>query len=226
MLYERKAFYMKLYHISVNTETVQRRFAPRIPDLGRNTVNIEDHAVPRVCFSETVDGCMSALPPCSRLLIDCKKAKFVLYEIETDDYPESYFISNEEIVRQNLVYDANLTKEWWLLEPVELQGRLCEIQQIEADTILNFALIEAKEVIQTAREINGSIFYEDIIPKNSDSETCFKAIIHYANQNKIYNICDYLFEELGEKYKEAETWIYRMKFKFLDSKEKATYDER
>ena len=141
---------MKLYHISADIKRTDNPVTPRIPDLGEKETCAEDLTIPRICFSETVNGCISALPPQNRSQIASVKSKFVLYEINTEDYPSSFFISNEEIVKRRLVYDANLTKEWWVIKPVRLIGKVCEITNIKAGPVLNFSLIDPAEVVQTA----------------------------------------------------------------------------
>ena len=117
---------MKLYHISIDTDTVERKFIPRVPELSRKAVEIEDVKTPRICFAETVSGCVSALPKYSREKIIKKGTRFVLYTIDTKDFRPEDFVSNQELVQNKTVYDANITKEWWLLKPVTLYGKLCE----------------------------------------------------------------------------------------------------
>ena len=117
---------MKLYHVSIDTDTLKREFTPRVPELSRKAVEIEDVKTPRICFAETVSGCVSALPKYSREKVIQNGTKFVLYTIDTEDFESEDFISNEKLIQDKTVYDANITKEWWLLKSVSLQGRLCE----------------------------------------------------------------------------------------------------
>ena len=127
---------MLLYHISTDIETTERDFIPRVPNLSQNAKTIENSTIPRICFSETVSGCFSALPKYSRYSLMQPNAKFVLYKIETTNLSSEDYLSNSEIVRRKLVYDANITREWWLLKSMHLKGNLCKmlsVQQEKAD---------------------------------------------------------------------------------------------
>lgn len=122
---------MKLYHISPDTDFLGRLFEPRVPRLSKRAEEIEDVVTPRICFSESVSGCISAMPKYSRNQVAVVGGRFILYEIDTKDFSEEDFVSNEMLVRRKAVYDANITKEWWLLKPVFLQGTLCEIVSVK-----------------------------------------------------------------------------------------------
>lgn len=118
---------MLLYHVSADTDVLERKFVPKVPELSSKASEIEDTQTPRICFAETVSGCFSALPKYSRLKLTVKGARFVLYILDTDKFSPEDFVTNAELIRNKMVYDANITKEWWLLKPVTLKGTLCEV---------------------------------------------------------------------------------------------------
>lgn len=48
-----------LYHVSYDlSEPLHKEFIPRIPN---NTVNEEDESIPRICFSDSIQGCIRAI---------------------------------------------------------------------------------------------------------------------------------------------------------------------
>ena len=132
---------MLLYHVSADIDMQERLFTPRVPELSRKAKEIEDILIPRICFAESVSGCFSALPKYSRQKLAKPEARFVLYQIDADELPSDAFVSNREIVEKKLVYDANITKEWWILQEIFLKGKLCEVICAEQRELLDIPLI-------------------------------------------------------------------------------------
>lgn len=147
---------MKLYHVSADTDILKRCFEPRIPELSRKAVEIEDVTTPRICFSETVSGCISALPKYSRNKVAVEGGKFVLYEIDTAQFAAKDFVSNSTLVKTKSVYDANITKEWWLLKPITLKGKLCEVVSVTA------LPLPSPLLVQDVRAWNYLIVYREL----------------------------------------------------------------
>ena len=93
--------------INMNDELLQ----PRIPDNFLTQVGAEDNKTPRVCFSDSIDGCLIAL---SRNL---KGMKLFVHVADCD----------ESVLRQfrhpttEEVPDADITDEVWSLKPVEIK---------------------------------------------------------------------------------------------------------
>ena len=100
---------MLLYHVSADVDVQERLFTPRVPELSRKAKEIEDILIPRICFAESVSGCFSALPKYSRQKLAKPEARFVLYQIDTDELPSDAFVSNRKIVEKCLVY-VSLTR--------------------------------------------------------------------------------------------------------------------
>lgn len=93
--------------INMNDELLQ----PRIPDNFLTQIGAEDNKTPRVCFSDSIDGCLIAL---SRNL---KGMKLFVHVADCD----------ESVLRQfrhpttEEVPDADITDEVWSLKPVEIK---------------------------------------------------------------------------------------------------------
>ena len=198
---------MKLYHISLYGEedSLIKKFNPRIPDCACAS---ENKTIPRVCFSETVGGCFDAVPITTRNELNAAGEKFVLYELETSDYPDDFFILNKEIVSRKLVPDANTTKECWLIKPISLKGTVCEITNIERDLIFDFSSVEASDVVLTAEQINKKLYdlfepFEIDQLKTLNPEDAYNEIIDRADANKVWDIVDDLFYFLGSEFPEA-----------------------
>ena len=113
-----------MFHISKQSYLDGQIFKPRIPEyLGEynpNDTDFENNTTPRVCVSPSIEGCFNAIYcaffpqhplPSDKLYVYTPEKPFREYKHKT----------NKEIIRDKDVYDANLTKEVWILEPVRMR---------------------------------------------------------------------------------------------------------
>lgn len=101
---------MKLYHISF-TRIPNAYFYPRVPG---TVAFYEDDCSERICFSESIVGCLAAIGDCETKLEECE-GKAWLYSIDTDDFDRQVLFSWDELYKDNSVEDSPLTHEWWLM---------------------------------------------------------------------------------------------------------------
>lgn len=108
---------MMLYHVSF-VEIPEGHFYPRIPSL---TGPFEDKTIPRICFSRTIEGAITAMPQGAKALKTILKlqrknkliALFHLYTIEENNLPQKNLWHPNRV--QRYVVDANYTGETWIL---------------------------------------------------------------------------------------------------------------
>lgn len=95
-----------LYFISKDRLDESEIIHPRIPDDYMTQHGYEDNKTPRVCFSTSIDGCLTALG------MNVSNQKFYVY------HP----ISDAKVITptEEQVPDASITKERWICEPVQL----------------------------------------------------------------------------------------------------------
>lgn len=104
---------MKYYHIS-NGEEIINKFIPRVPE-DRNIY--EDDKIKRICVSTSLDGCLSAVPWQYDIEYYAdEELPITVYEFEID---EKDIINSEYLYNNNLVADANITKECWVTKEIE-----------------------------------------------------------------------------------------------------------
>lgn len=136
-----------VFHVSKDLNLNGKTFKPRIPKYLKNeklrnmmlSNNLyEDWKIPRVCFGENINGCLRAI--CLNELYHYPIYwDYIPWEIEKItskifQYPEILNVyipelgiwnykhkENSDIVKEKLVYDAKVTKECWILEPVKLK---------------------------------------------------------------------------------------------------------
>lgn len=107
----------RLFHISKNCLD-GKTLNPNIPDNEFTKRGIENNSIPRICFAPTVNQCLLALG------IDKYKDRpepEIYFIHEPIDYYNLEIISNEEIVKNNYVPNAEKTKETWVIEPCEVE---------------------------------------------------------------------------------------------------------
>jgi hypothetical protein len=100
-----------MYHISRNRKLDGVILKPRIPDNFFTQNGNENNTIPRVCFSETIDGALSAL--------NSNISNDTLFVYEPVLKNSIRVLKNKEV--QKYVPDAHLTKEVWILDEVELK---------------------------------------------------------------------------------------------------------
>lgn len=114
--------YITLYRVSFDTEKpLTRRYEPRVP---LTAMLGEDKITPRVCFADSIEGCISAMPHDLRGEYFGEGRIIVVFSfrVEADD-PALW---TPEDLKQS-VPDAEFTREYWYTEPVILTGRLVRI---------------------------------------------------------------------------------------------------
>jgi hypothetical protein len=126
---------MKYYHLSLQYEKMIEEFIPRIP---KGVLYEEDRRTPRICVSNSIEGCFLA-HPCFREIFadeivceldlpdgrydqdDCehyyasKEFGYFFRVYEFDINEEDNVINNDELIAKSLVPDASETGEAWIL---------------------------------------------------------------------------------------------------------------
>lgn len=189
---------MELYHISQDVENLNRCFVPRIP---LSTSLNENKTVPRICFSNSVSGCFSAVPGENRSKIIHSGDKFVLYKLNVKKklcILNRSIITPHELHRRKFVSDAIINGEYWVTVPVFIKGELCEITNFEWSHEVNSELFSPITIYNLAARINPAIKKLKNI-NITDSALCYRGIINGADKNKLYDVVDtlpYLLEEI------------------------------
>jgi hypothetical protein len=101
----------KLYHVSENPDLDGTTLIPRVPDNWLIKKGFEDPNTKRVAFTTSIDGCLIALSA------NLKGKTLYVYQAEDSktlkNKPNSMLI--------DLVPDAHITGEVWILEPVKIR---------------------------------------------------------------------------------------------------------
>ena len=194
------------FHISLDKDLNGRTFKPRIPSyLTKKSNNDsngykEDKTTPRVCFSPSIEGCLRAILSAEKNL-DIVGERIYVY-IPDKPISEYKVKTNKEIIKEKLVFDAKMTKEMWILEPVKLKlygviyvdqvKNIRQSETLEGDPI---GKVDYKwHWAVSPKYVDGIIDWMD---EKDKTETIQEAMVDVAFNNLRCKIAD----ALGDKYK-------------------------
>ena len=101
---------IKLYHVSYDTtEPLDKEFIPKIP---QNTATGENESIPRVCLSDSIEGCINAIEDNFGNYEDEDRATIIVWESEFSLFDDK-LLCWQYLYENDLVPDAALTHEYW-----------------------------------------------------------------------------------------------------------------
>ena len=111
------------YHISENKKL--KYLTPRIPETALS--QFEDIKKERICACDNIDGCLSAIMPCSS-----KKKKYYVYRLITNEKPYKPKIYE--------LGDVKETGEVWFFNKceVELVKIICNVKEVSVKKCKNY----------------------------------------------------------------------------------------
>lgn len=117
----RNTDFITVYHVSFSCDETTKYYYPRVP---KSAMAGEDKSTPRICFADSIEGCITAMPKSQRNL-DIGARMMVFPFLVSQNDPA--FISTQMLEKERLVPDAIYTGECWYTKPVELKGSVYEI---------------------------------------------------------------------------------------------------
>lgn len=112
---------MVLYHVSDRIDRVpEKTFIPRVP--ASVAAQDEDRTTPRICFGPSIVKCLEAIG------LNTEMQEYItVYQLDTSAIDNSYLVTPDKLLADNLVYDAVETYEYWVLCPVTLKPEYYKI---------------------------------------------------------------------------------------------------
>lgn len=204
-----KSKHIKLYHVSFDVTTDTLEFIPRVP---LNKSLSEDSTTPRICFSDSIDGCFRSIGDVVDKL-DGTGYLVTIYEFVVD-IDNSNLVSWETLYNKGIVGDAEYTHEYWYTQPITLTGKWYEITDFIEDyhylvhenqkedilDYLNDKYNLSNEKLkflqsQSAWDILNNVLYDIDIPGFDESH--IQDIAEYFN-------CSYVVDLINLKLKEVK----------------------
>lgn len=114
---------MIYYHVSLDIEENISLFKPIIPDI---TYQLENKSISRICLSDSIAGCLTAVPWGGRKLENTScffheltdgeiLLIFKVYEFESEKISSQNIISTNELLEKGYVLDACASNEIWVV---------------------------------------------------------------------------------------------------------------
>lgn len=111
------------FHISFQDHK-EGTWYPRIPagsDVGKKT-KLSEPDIPRICFSETLEGCFRAIYPNVSQFFEQEKYPWMEFYVYSPLITnKTKLLSNNDLIKHHFVHDAHITKEIWILNPVKVE---------------------------------------------------------------------------------------------------------
>lgn len=129
----------RVFHISLDGHLDGQIFNPRVPEYldkyDPSQDKFEDVDTARICFSPSIEGCLNAIMvSIGRWKADKYKEWYVY--IPEKPLKEYKHRTTKELIKEKKVYDANVTDEIWIEEPVRLkQYGIIRIDQVSSKSI-------------------------------------------------------------------------------------------
>lgn len=113
-----------VFHVSPDKHIDGQVWKPRVPDYldpyNPDETGFEDNTTPRICFSTSIEGCLNGITVNLPRQNPDQFDKLYVY-IPEEPWKKYKHKTNKELVKGKLVYDANVTREVWIMEPVRMK---------------------------------------------------------------------------------------------------------
>lgn len=113
-----------VFHVSPDKHIDGQVWKPRVPDYldpyNPEDTGFEDNTTPRICFSTSIEGALNGITVNLQRQSPDTFDKMYVY-VPEKPWKEYKHKTNKQLVNDKLVYDANVTREVWIMEPVRMK---------------------------------------------------------------------------------------------------------
>ena len=113
-----------VFHVTPDKHIDGQIWKPRVPDYldpyNPEDTGFEDNTTPRICFSTSIEGCLNGITVNLQRQSPDTFDKMYVY-VPEKPWKEYKHKTNKQLVKDKLVYDANVTREVWIMEPVRMK---------------------------------------------------------------------------------------------------------
>lgn len=113
-----------VFHVSMDKHIDGQVWKPRVPDYldpyNPEDTGFEDNTTPRICFSTSIEGALNGITVNLQRQSADTFDKMYVY-VPEKPWKEYKHKTNKQLVKGKLVYDANVTREVWIMEPVRMK---------------------------------------------------------------------------------------------------------
>ena len=115
---------LPLFHVSAdpNLHWLYPRLPKQLTTTEAQNAMLEDLKTPRICFAETIEGCILGIQINQNQVFIIPKVNYVDWYVHSPlNLTVSDTVSNIELIKQLKVFDAHITGEWWVINPVQVK---------------------------------------------------------------------------------------------------------
>lgn len=142
------------YHVSLDTSSIVEEFTPRVPN-EQSRIEGEDRNIPRICVAKSIEDCLTGFPEGGYQLEGNCPLLIRIYEFDEETIEKENVVRAPELFLRQLVPDAWVTGEHWIMNQSIKPSRsyLIQIKEVVIEDapfitveMLEEALTEGKSI--------------------------------------------------------------------------------
>lgn len=177
----------KLYNITFKIDDERTVLEPCIPD---SKMDGEDSSTTRVCFSDSVERCISAIAPQNRNL--STGSLIVVRSVNTSTLNKKHLYDYHYLYLYGKVRDAMLTHEFWYTDKVPIDRKVYRIKSFDYEHVINWSVVDLGALIQMSKKYVNLPLYKIAV----DAEDVYRIVSKYLQDNGKYDASDEYWEEI------------------------------
>lgn len=157
-----------------------------------SAANDEDQTTPRVCFAESLEGCLSAIGACNRdLHTGCQ---IVVRSVNECDLNPDKLVPPEWLFADGLVPDALETGEWWYLDKVDVVRNVYTVMDFSYEYDIAFSCIKRNDLAEIMeRYVPGQL-----LKRTESVENAYNRVMRILYRDGRYRDADKFENEIVE----------------------------
>ncbi len=176
---------MTLYNIWFNIIDMSTKLVPRVPESCNPP---EDTITPRICLSDSVEGCLQAV------CYDDKELKsgtqFILHVLDLSAQ-DTHLIYPIQLKAAGKVPDAEHNHEYWYTKSIECETYLCELISYEYEHTIVWSALKRKDM----EELAFKYTYIDMSMCKTTFDI-YTRVSRYLERLQMYDLSDEFYEDI------------------------------
>ena len=191
---------MTLYSITFDLTDTRTEFIPTIPETAGDT---ENKTIPRICMSDSVEKCISAIASCNRNMQ--KGSQFIVrvFNIPNTDN----LVSPRFLKESGYVPDALENNEYWYIKPIKATLYLCRVESFDYEFTLAWSCITREQCISLIEKYTNNKRFR----RYKTSKGAYNAFMNWCNKYHKWDEMDNIWEDLAMLPWAQRTEIYNLK---------------
>ncbi len=176
---------MTLFNVWFNTADMSTMLKPSVP---KSAGSMEDCVTPRVCLSDSVEGCFQAVSKDDKDFV--RGTRFILHTVCVSAF-DTKLIHPMELTLSGKVPDAEHNHEYWYTKPISCKTHLCELVSYDYEHVVIWEALKKRDVSDIAFGYAGI----DLSMCQS-SEDIWNRVSKYLEGYGMYDLSDKFYEDI------------------------------